>query len=124
MGKELNGTKKSSKPNINFKKTKNMIKYYLKETGKELHFGDEIILDFTEDEGGKTTFHHLDCKFVPGLVPYMLEAGIITKEGSNDDGPSSFEDIVEELINTVTELEKKVKCQTEEIAKLRKQLKK
>ena len=50
-------------------------------TAEELKFGDMIVLDLTKDlSNGKVQHHHFDCKFIPELVPILLEEGIIEEQ--------------------------------------------
>lgn len=81
----------------------------MKGTEDELQFGDMIELNFTKDlPDGGVSHHHLECKFIPELVPMLLEDGIIeehlvktetsdtTKEGSL---------MTQEVIKTIEALE-------------------
>lgn len=55
-----------------------MKKYFMKGTEDELQFGDLIELDLTKDmPNGKVKHHHLDCKFIPELIPLLLDAEVI-----------------------------------------------
>lgn len=105
-----------------------MKKYFMKDSGEELKFGDMIELDFTKDTNdGHTCHHHLECKFIPGLIPMLLEQGIIEKkefENKNNDTPdddcletaqmsmSTLETIankIKQMDNKITDLNKIVK---------------
>lgn len=96
-----------------------MKKYYFKETGKELQFGDMIELDFTEDmKNGKTKYHHLECKFHPALVEMLLKNEIITEKEVDDSIEYVYDDedswdllagALDGLIDTVKKLEEKIK---------------
>ena len=58
-----------------------MKKYYFKENGKEVKFGDMLEIDLSKDlPNGKTHYHHMECKFHPMLVDMFLEAGIIEEK--------------------------------------------
>lgn len=92
-----------------------MKKYFLQETAEELEFGDMIVLDLSHDmENGHTKHHHLECKFMPELVPILLEEGIIKEEEVKDDKPLDFQDndtpytLMEEIIKANEELELRV----------------
>lgn len=59
-------------------KKKQMKKYYLQGTAEELEIGDMIELDLTKDlPNGKVKHHHLECKFIPELIPLLIEEGVI-----------------------------------------------
>lgn len=100
----------------------------MKDSGEELKFGDMIELDFTKDTNdGHTCHHHLECKFIPGLIPMLLEQGIIEEkefENKNNDTPdddcletaqmimSTLETIankIKQMDNKITDLNKIVK---------------
>lgn len=92
-----------------------MKKYFLQETAEELEFGDMIVLDLSHDmENGHTKHHHLECKFMPELVPILLEEGIIKEEEVKEDKPLDFQDddtscpLMEEVIKANEELELRV----------------
>ena len=76
-----------------------MKKYYFKENGKELKFGDMLEVDLSEDlPNGKTHYHHLECKFHPSLADLLLDAGIIEvkEEGSSKEKEG-------DMLNTILE---------------------
>lgn len=100
----------------------------MKDSGEELKFGDMIELDFTKDTNdGHTCHHHLECKFIPGLIPMLLEQEIIEEkefENKNTDTPdddcletaqmimSTLETIankIKQMDNKITDLNKIVK---------------
>lgn len=65
----------------------------MQETAEELEFGDMIVLDLSHDmENGHTKHHHLECKFMPELVPILLEEGIIEEKEVEEDKPLDFQD--------------------------------
>ena len=98
-----------------------MKKFFLKETGKELQFGDMIELDFTQEmPNGKTKYHHLECKFHPMLVPILLESGVIEEKESC--GIDEIMEIAEEV--TFRKLICDVKRLKKKVAKLERELKK
>lgn len=58
-------------------------------TDDEVQFGDQIEVNVTEDtDKGTTKHYHFDCKFIPELVPMLLEHEVIeaeeTEEGDED----------------------------------------
>lgn len=92
-----------------------MKKYFMQETAEELEFGDMIVLDLSHDmENGHTKHHHLECKFMPELVPILLEEGIIKEKEVEEDKPLDFQDndapcpLMEEVIKANEELELRV----------------
>ena len=72
------------------------IKYYMFGTDDEVQFGDHIEVNFTEDtDKGTTKHYHFDCKFIPELVPMLLEHEVIEAEETEEDGedvPTTTED--------------------------------
>lgn len=100
-----------------------MKKYFLQETAEELEFGDMIVLDLSHDmENGHTKHHHLECKFMPELVPIFLEEGIIKEEEVKEDKPLDFQDdspMIDELLKANQNLEKKVYTLEKAVIKLR-----
>ena len=113
-----------------------MKKYFMKGTEDELQFGDLIELDLTKDmPNGKVRHHHLDCKFIPELVPLLLDAEIIEEEECKEEedntdyqeGCPLFEDMLEanEALETkVEKLEAAVDVLKESIANLIKKVSK
>ena len=100
-----------------------MKKYFLQETAEELEFGDMIVLDLSHDmENGHTKHHHLECKFMPELVPILLEEGIIEEKEVEEDKPLDFQDdcpMIEELLKANQNLEKRVYALEKAVIKLR-----
>lgn len=106
-----------------------MKKYFMQETAEELKFGDMIVLDLSHDmENGHTKHHHLECKFIPELVPILLEEGVIKEEDVKDEKPLDFQDdstsdsVIEEIIKANEKLELKVDRLEEQIRLLTKAL--
>lgn len=63
-----------------------MKKYFMNESREELTFGDQLVLDLTEDmKNGHVKHQHLDCKFIPELIPLLLESGVIKEEVIDDE---------------------------------------
>lgn len=59
-------------------KQKQMKKYFMQGTAEEVKTGDMIELDLTEDlPNGHVKHHHLECKFIPQLIPLLLKSGVI-----------------------------------------------
>lgn len=87
----------------------------MQETAEELEFGDMIVLDLSHDmENGHTKHHHLECKFMPKLVPILLEEGVIVEKEVKENKPLDFQDdetpyyLMEEIIKANEELELRV----------------
>lgn len=100
-----------------------MKKYFLQETAEELEFGDMIVLDLSHDmENGHTKHHHLECKFMPELVPILLEEGIIEEKEVKEEKPLDFQDdypMIDELLKANQNLEKRVYTLEKAVIKLR-----
>lgn len=87
----------------------------MQETAEELEFGDMIVLDLSHDmENGHTKHHYLECKFMPKLVPILLEEGVIVEKEVKENKPLDFQDndtpytLMEEIIKANEELELRV----------------
>lgn len=98
----------------------------MQETAEELKFGDMIVLDLSHDmENGHTEHHHLECKFMPELVPILLEEGVIVEKEVKEEKPLDFQDndtpcpLMEEVIKANEELELRVDKLEREILTLR-----
>lgn len=77
---------------IKFKTKRTMKMYFMKNSGEELKFGDMIELDFTKDtEDGHICHHHLECKFIPDLIPLLLEKDIIEEKELKEDEKENTE---------------------------------
>lgn len=84
----------------------------MQETAEELEFGDMIVLDLSHDmENGHTKHHHLECKFMPELVPILLEEGIIEEKEVEEENPLDFQysySTIDELLKANQNLEHRV----------------
>lgn len=101
----------------------------MQKTAEELKFGDMIVLDLSKEmENGHTKHHHLECKFIPELVPILLEEGVIKEEEVEDETPldsldnDALNNLVKEIIKTNEELELRVDTLEEQIRLLTKAL--
>lgn len=97
----------------------------MKDSGEELKFGDMIELDFTKDTNdGHTCHHHLECKFIPGLIPMLLEQGIIEEkefENKNNDTPDdSCLETAQMIMSTLETIANKIKQMDNKITDLNK----
>lgn len=54
-----------------------MKKFFMKETGDELHFGDIVVFDLAGDEDGKKVHRHIECKFIPEMIDLLKEYDLI-----------------------------------------------
>ena len=103
-----------------------MKKYFMKGTEDEVQFGDMIELDLTEDmENGHVRHHHLDCKFIPDLVPLLLEQDIVEEvvdeEEETAGDPLEFTEncsMLQEVIKANEALEMKVETLENILSKL------
>lgn len=96
----------------------------MQETAEELEFGDMIVLDLSHDmENGHTKHHHLECKFMPELVPILLEEGIIEEKEVKEEKPLDFQDnppMIKELLKDNQNLKKRVYTLEKAVIKLHK----
>lgn len=54
------------------------MKYFIKNTGEELEFGDVLELDLTKDHKDGTVEHrHMECRFMPELVADLIDQDVI-----------------------------------------------
>ena len=95
----------------------------MQETAEELEFGDMIVLDLSHDmENGHTKHHHLECKFMPELVPILLEEGIIEEKEVKEEKFLDFQDnppMIDELLKANQNLERRVYTLEKVVIKLR-----
>ena len=92
-----------------------MKKYFLKESGEELKFGDMLVLDFYNCDGA--VCDHMEVKFTPDRVKILTVGNVIEEKNVPDfkginfgelkkhTGKSKIEAKFEELENRITELE-------------------
>ena len=74
----------------------------MKSSSEELQFGDIIELDFIKNtKNGLIHRHHLECKFLPDLVPLLLEQGIIIEKEFSDESPTPSDNENYELAETI-----------------------
>lgn len=101
-----------------------MKKYFMKNTEDEIQFGDMIELDFTRDTECGVVHHHMECRFLPELIPILLEDEAI-EEREVEDEESNSEDcpVVEELIKANEALELRIDQLEGELKNLREALK-
>ena len=115
-----------------------MKQYFMQETNEEIQFGDT--LDLTLEKrlcGIVTEVRHLTCKFIPELVPLLLEEGIIiekevkdektdTESGSENEFDATFMttlfNLMDCMMETFEDLELRVDKLEEKIKSLQKAL--
>lgn len=107
----------------------------MKGTDDEVQFGDVIELDAVkETKNGKIKHRHLECKFVPELLPLLLEQEVIEEKECEEEPVYSFPDsaepseekqmidyfleITENMADCITSLEKEVKTLNKKITAL------
>ena len=103
-----------------------MKKYFMKESGKELNFGDSIVLEYTEvNKNGGVEHHFFSSMFLPELIEDLLELGIIREEEVEDEEeekdaePLTDEELDRILVSLMDENDE----QKEAIEELRKEIK-
>lgn len=87
-----------------------MKKYFMQGTAEEVKIGDIIQLDLTKElSNGETMHHHLECKFIPKLIPLLLEQGVIEEQEIKEKKKASDkEGCIEECINILQSENKKL----------------
>lgn len=69
---------------------KKMKKFFMKGTDDVLEFGDMVELDLSEDmPNGHVIHHHLECKFIPDLIPLLLNNDIIEEKEVEEEEPDT-----------------------------------
>ena len=87
-----------------------MKKYFLKNSNEELKFGDIIEMDFTKDtEDGHTRHHHLECKFIPDLIPLLLKQDCLETAQMIMSTLETFARKIKQMDNKITALNKIIK---------------
>lgn len=98
-------------------KNNNMKNYFMSGTDDQLNFGDMIELDFTKDmPNGSTAHHHMECKFLPPMIPLLLELGAIEEREVEEETKREILDfcdeeddcIIEEILKQNETLEKRI----------------
>lgn len=97
-----------------------MEKYFLCKSNEVVNFGDVIEVDAVHSlPNGNMRHQHLECKFLPELLPLLLEQGVVRKEVA-DDTEDSADDVapcdailkvlehLKALSHKVSNLEKKI----------------
>lgn len=83
-----------------------MKKFFLKNDNSPVEFGDNIELDLIkEDKDGKKQMKHIKCKFLPELLPLLLEGDIITEKEVDDPEEDELEDdaVFDEFMSKISE---------------------
>lgn len=116
-----------------------MKQYFVQKTNEEIQFGDILDLALEKRHGIVTEVRHLTCKFMPELVPLLLEEGIImekevknektdTESGSENEFDTTFMttffNLMDCMMETFEDLELRVDKLEEKIESLQKALSK
>lgn len=114
-----------------------MKQYFVQKTNEEIQFGDTLDLALEKRHGIVTEVRHLACKFMPELVPLLLEEGIIiekevkdektdTESGSENEFDTTFMttffNLMDCMMETFEDLELRVDKLEEKIKSLQKAL--
>lgn len=114
-----------------------MKQYFVQKTNEEIQFGDILDLALEKRHGIVTEVRHLTCKFMPELVPLLLEEGIImekevknektdTESGSENEFDTTFMttffNLMDCMMETFEDLELRVDKLEEKIKSLQKAL--
>lgn len=101
-------------------------KYFLKETGEELKFGDVIELNCVKElEDGRAIVER-EIKFSPETVEGLLSLGILEikeplidfSDEEEEDCDCPYDEVIQDIIETQEELEKRVDKIEEQIKNL------
>lgn len=106
-------------------KQKQMKKYYLQGTAEEVKIGDMIVLDLSEDmPNGKVKHHHLECKFIPQIIPLLLKEGVLEAKNVNEkkQKPSESCDTAANMIRSLINDNKTLKSRVDALEKLVKEI--
>lgn len=78
-----------------------MEKYFMTGSNKELKFGDVIMLNLTKDlRNGNIKHLHFECKFIPEMIPLLLDENIIRIENTdNEKTDSNKRDNINDNVN-------------------------
>lgn len=102
-----------------------MSKYFMKKTHEELNFGDTIEVEMEKEGKHNTSYVHMEIPFVPELIDFLIEEDIIEKkEESFEKEVFSNDTIIDGLLEVNEEMEKRIDCLEQEVAKLKKLLSK
>ena len=99
-------------------KTKTMkTRYFWKSSDEELFIGDRVELDLSKElENGHTLHTHMDCKFIPELIPILLEKDLIRVE-EGDKEEDIEEDALEETLAIIIDNQDTLEHRVEELEK-------
>lgn len=99
----------------------------MKGTEDEVTFGDMIEMDLTKDlPNGSVKHKHLECKFIPEIVPLLLEEEVIEEVNIKEEEEEDTEScpVVESLIKANEDLELRVDNLESAVATLKAMIKK
>ena len=80
----------------------------MKDSNKEIKFGDMVEIDFTKDlPDGKSKYYHMECKFLPELLPIFLDCDVIEEVEVNEedfeDGDTDIKNQIMEVLESVSD---------------------
>lgn len=83
----------------------------MKDSNKEIKFGDMVEIDFTKDlPDGSSKYYHMECKFLPELLPIFLDYDVIEEiEVEEEDFEEEDTDIREHIIDILEKMNNVVK---------------
>lgn len=101
-----------------------MKKYIMCDNGTELKVGDIIEVTLTKEfKDGRIKHKYFKCKFIPSLIPLLLEKGIIEeKPFEGEPHKSEKEVIIESLIENSENLDLAVDTLYDQVNTLHKQV--
>lgn len=104
-----------------------MKKYFMKGSGKEISFGDMVEVDFTKDmPNDKVKYYHMECRFLPELLPIFLENDVIEekdiKDEDSEDKDSNIEDNIMKVLDNISKVTEKLIASNEEALKVQEDL--
>lgn len=105
-----------------------MKKYFMKDSNKEIKFGDMVEIDFIKDLSNGSIKHcHMECKFLPELLPIFLDCDVIeeveVEEGDFEgEEPSDIEDRIMDTLDNMNEVVKDIYNSNEEVLKAQEDL--
>ena len=100
-----------------------MKKYYMKETGNEVNFGDTLELDFIKKTKNGVEHEHIKCPFHPSIIPLLKKKALLVEKEVKDvkdeeDFIKKTLDLISKLVVLYQNLEKRTTELEEEVSKL------
>lgn len=99
-----------------------MKKYFMKDSNKEIKFGDMVEIDFTKDlPDGSSKYYHMECKFLPELLPIFLDCDVIEEievdEEDFDEEETDVKQQIMDVLNSISDAVKALNASNEEALK-------